>query len=424
MTELARPFDVKSSFISLPYSRVVETSRANQHAFIKLRTRLYAFYFTSSCITIYPLYAIMFKEQGGLSTVAISSLFFIWTAVTALAEIPTGLIADRFSRRWSLVGYAVLQGLCFATWLLMPTFAGYAIGFVLWAIGYALQSGAGQAYLWDELTQLQSTDAYTKLFNRTQSMTFTGMAIAYGAAYLIGPGHYQTLLSTSIILCAVAAGIAFVLPKEQHRGHEDLGPRVETLRATVAAVLNSKRLLRITAAIAVMTGVVGTVEEYVPLYYSVAGLNTGLVPLVLLLGLFVTSVLSWFAHRLEHASGAAILTLVIAASAVLSVTSFGSTVVAIGGMFIFMRVVLIVSTLFQASLQHGYDGASRATVGSLATFVGYFVALVVIALYGMVTAMASDFEAIRAVALFTLISALALAMFWGKSRLVPKQPHV
>ena len=52
----------------------------------------------SDAVPLYPLYALLFTDTG-LSGGQISLLFAIWSTVGIVAEVPTGALADRFSRR-------------------------------------------------------------------------------------------------------------------------------------------------------------------------------------------------------------------------------------------------------------------------------------------------------------------------------------
>ncbi|MGZ4582365.1 MAG: MFS transporter, partial [Blastococcus sp.] len=61
----------------------------------------------------YPLYALLFLGSG-LSDGAISGLFALWSITGFVAEVPTGALADRWSRRGALVLAGVLQAAAFA----------------------------------------------------------------------------------------------------------------------------------------------------------------------------------------------------------------------------------------------------------------------------------------------------------------------
>jgi len=84
-------------------------------------------------IPIYPLYALLFVDAG-LSGAQISTLFLVWSAVGIVAEIPSGALADRFSRPAALVASGVLQAAGYALWIAAPGYLAFAAGFVLWGI--------------------------------------------------------------------------------------------------------------------------------------------------------------------------------------------------------------------------------------------------------------------------------------------------
>jgi MFS family permease len=64
-------------------------------------------------VPLYPLYALLFADTG-MSGAQISALFAIWSAVGVIAEVPSGALADRFSRRACLVAAGVLQACGYA----------------------------------------------------------------------------------------------------------------------------------------------------------------------------------------------------------------------------------------------------------------------------------------------------------------------
>src|SRR5688572_26138534 len=106
----------------------------------KIRTLFYLYAFFKSFILIYPLYAVMFVDNG-LSASQISILFIVWSAVAFVLEVPSGAVADKFSRKYVLIVATLFQAAAFACWLAWPNFWGFLVGFVLWGINSALTSG-------------------------------------------------------------------------------------------------------------------------------------------------------------------------------------------------------------------------------------------------------------------------------------------
>ena len=81
-------------------------------------------------------------------------------ATVFICEVPTGIVADAYSRRLSIIlGNFIIGG----AWLLM----GFTTGFwpillsqVLWGLGYTFTSGATQAWISDEVGEEQAAGIF------------------------------------------------------------------------------------------------------------------------------------------------------------------------------------------------------------------------------------------------------------------------
>src|ERR1700684_453103 len=110
----------------------------------------YAFKFFDSFILIFPLYAVMFVDAG-LTPVQISIVLIAWSATAFTLQIPSGVIADRWSRRHILACAQLARAAGFVVWLFYPHFWGFLVGLVLWGVKSAFTSGTFEALLYDEL---------------------------------------------------------------------------------------------------------------------------------------------------------------------------------------------------------------------------------------------------------------------------------
>src|SRR5690606_3866281 len=106
--------------------------------------------FLGDLVLLYPVYAVLFADTG-LSTAQISALFVIWSVASLALEIPSGVLADLVPRRSLLVAGPLLAAIGYALWVAIPSFASFAAGFVLWGAHSALQSGALEALVYEEL---------------------------------------------------------------------------------------------------------------------------------------------------------------------------------------------------------------------------------------------------------------------------------
>lgn len=86
-----------------------------------------------------------------LSLVQISSMSVVITATVVLAEIPTGIVADVYSRRASVIIGGVLIGVCYTLIGAFPLFWVSLIAAFIEAVGDSFVSGALQAWITDEV---------------------------------------------------------------------------------------------------------------------------------------------------------------------------------------------------------------------------------------------------------------------------------
>src|ERR1700712_2525659 len=74
--------------------------------------------FLEGLVPIQALYAVMFGRIGHLSFEQIGYLFAIWSLSYLVAELPSGVLADYWSRKNVIILGGLLRGIGFLVWLL------------------------------------------------------------------------------------------------------------------------------------------------------------------------------------------------------------------------------------------------------------------------------------------------------------------
>ncbi len=108
---------------------------------------------------IYPVYLILFQRQG-LSYLQISLLLAAWTGTMLVLEVPSGLLADLWSRKAVIALGTVLKAAGFLVWALKPDFTGFLLGFLAWGAEEAFCSGTTEAMLFEALRRERRESAY------------------------------------------------------------------------------------------------------------------------------------------------------------------------------------------------------------------------------------------------------------------------
>lgn len=97
-------------------------------------------------------------------------------------EVPTGIVADVYSRRLSIIIGYLLMGVGFMIEGLFPFFFPILLAQVIWGLGYTFTSGATQAWITDEIGE----EPANKLFLRATQVGLFASLLGMGAATLAG----------------------------------------------------------------------------------------------------------------------------------------------------------------------------------------------------------------------------------------------
>ncbi len=100
-------------------------------------------------------------------------------------EVPTGIVADVYSRRLSIIIGYVLMGSGFLIEGFFPAFRPILFAQAIWGLGYTFTSGAKQAWITDEIGE----DNANKLFLRTARLGAYAWLFGLGATLLIGANN-------------------------------------------------------------------------------------------------------------------------------------------------------------------------------------------------------------------------------------------
>lgn len=140
-----------------------------------------------------------------------------------VAEVPTGVLADRVSRKWSVVVGFVSVGGAQVSAGLVSGFGPLILTQVVWGVGYTFRSGAEIAWVTDELG---GPEAVEPLVLRQARWQLVASVAAVGASAALA---HLTSLATAVVtsgLVTVSVGVALALLMTEHhhpRRHQAAG---------------------------------------------------------------------------------------------------------------------------------------------------------------------------------------------------------
>jgi len=172
--------------------------------------------FTCMVFVTNSLYEVTVAGLTSLQLVLIGTTLEVSTFVF---EVPTGIVADVYSRRLSIIIGYVLIGLGFLVEGFFPAFLPIVLAQAIWGLGYTFTSGAKQAWITDEIGE----ESANKLFIRIGRFGAFAYLFALGATMLIGANNLAFsiraggfgILLTGILLAVIMPETGFhPTPKE------------------------------------------------------------------------------------------------------------------------------------------------------------------------------------------------------------------
>jgi MFS transporter, DHA3 family, tetracycline resistance protein len=140
-------------------------------------------------------------------------LILVGTALEISAfvfEVPTGIVADVYSRRLSIIIGYLLMGLGFLVEGFFPAFLPILFAQVIWGLGYTFTSGATQAWITDEIGE----DNANKLFLRATQVGLFASLIGMGFAMLIGANNVALPLQVGALgVILIGVTLVFIMPE-------------------------------------------------------------------------------------------------------------------------------------------------------------------------------------------------------------------
>ena len=125
-------------------------------------------------------------------------------------EVPTGVVADAYSRRLSIIIGYILIGLGFLIEGFFPAFLPIVLAQVVWGLGYTFTSGAKQAWITDEIGEENAN----QLFLRAARFGSFAWLFGLGVTLLIGADNVAIPIragAIGIILTGIT--LAFIMPE-------------------------------------------------------------------------------------------------------------------------------------------------------------------------------------------------------------------
>ncbi|MFD2079934.1 MFS transporter, DHA3 family, tetracycline resistance protein [Actinopolymorpha cephalotaxi] len=164
--------------------------------------------FAGACaFTLNLVYQIQTVGLGPLELVLVGTVLEV---TCFLAQVPTGVIADLYSRRLSVIAGYLLIGAGTLLEGLVPAFLAIVVGNVVWGIGSTCVDGAEEAWVSGEVGEERAPGVFTRGAQVGQVATVAGI----GAGVLLaGAGLNLPIVAGAAVWLLLGVVLVFVMPE-------------------------------------------------------------------------------------------------------------------------------------------------------------------------------------------------------------------
>jgi MFS family permease len=136
----------------------------------------------------------------GMSLLEIGALEGIFHITSLLMEVPTGAVADLMGRKLSRV-MGMIISLC-SLFILMfsDSFWLFALSFVFSALSYNLDSGSGEALVYDSMKSLGEEKGYTKVLGRNEAIFNIASILSLFIGGMLGEESFMLAYTCSAVV--------------------------------------------------------------------------------------------------------------------------------------------------------------------------------------------------------------------------------
>jgi len=339
---------------------------------MKLPTFIKLFYIYQFFFDLIFIYAVekIFLLNRGLNIAQIGILLFMWSIMSLILEVPTGILADHWSRRKMLILSGIFFSTCYIIWIFSHSFVIFLLGYFFRTLGATFASGTLQAYVYDILKFHRKENQFEKIWGRGNALRTIGIGTAVGIGGFLAEQSFQLPLIMSAISVLSLAIIALIWPEIKpitKTGEENYW---QFLKSSLKTVKRNPKLIHIVIYSAIILSIFANLEEFNDIYLQFLGLPFRYIGIIFTIATIGQSIASLTAHKLKNRSWRTLNIIAFIGFIVLILASFVKAPIMAVGILLLGILLELSNVLNQGIIQKEVPANQRATIASLTSFVG------------------------------------------------------
>lgn len=314
----------------------------------------------------------LFELEIGITVPQIVLLGVIAQGSKLVFELPSSIVADKWSRRNTLMSSGIAMIVCCLVLALSKNFTTYVAGILLWSLSDALASGVYEAFIYDSMREKKLKTSFRKLYSRLLSVELFGLAASgIAAGFLAQVFNLQLNFFITVVPMFFLLLVLFKMEEPKLERSASVATGWASHIGNSFRTLLSKEIRFVTIMYVAIVGIRSVWYEY----YQLVGIDVktplimfGFMIAIATIGLSLGAEL---VHRFEAKKSTLFLAWGLLLGTHIVGLRFANLPVALLNMFLVFVSIRMLQLYFEVYIQENIESKRRATILSLAATLGY-----------------------------------------------------
>ena len=227
-------------------------------------------------LRFFDAFLLLFFLENGISYTQIGIIYATREIIINIFEIPSGIIADTYGRKNSLIAAFLAYIISFMFFYLMSDFYWFIVAIILYGMGDAFRSGTHKGMIMDYLRINNWEDQKVNYYGLTRSWSQKGSAISalFAGVLVLYSGSYRSIFLYSVIPYLLNFLNIYSYPNELNFS---LKKKSKTTEKTIGAnfrsffhIIRQPKVFRIINSTALHSSYLKAIKDYIqPLMLNV-----------------------------------------------------------------------------------------------------------------------------------------------------------
>jgi len=246
----------------------------------------------------------LYLAYRGLTLFEIGIMESIYHITAFSMEVPTGIIADIYGRKTSRIIGRLISVVAVVTMLFANSISLFALSFIFTALGNNLESGAGEALVYDSLKELGKENQYMKISGIKELFFQSASSIALIVGGYLATIDYALVYKFALVLAIITVIQAFSFTEPNYgkieKEKNTFSTFIKQLKTSIKILKNDRKISFLIIVLEVFSVYFATEFFYVQNLLKISGSTEFQIGIVLASGSVGGALMAVMVHKIDN----------------------------------------------------------------------------------------------------------------------------